>query len=112
MPNKWNLLTTATAAGVATRYLSAMLGMALTIVGLLGWASPEQVEELRAMTPDFVAAVGVVISAGVTAYAIVTKSNSDRAKEVANQVDASVAPSAPVEIRTPAGQPDIVVPGK
>lgn len=111
MLNKWNPLTTATSVGVAVRYFSAMLGMVLTVVGLLGWLTPEQVADLREMMPDVTAAVGVIISAAVTTYAIVTKSSSDKAAEVAKQVDDKVPKESPVEIRTPAGVPDIRVPG-
>jgi hypothetical protein len=45
----------------------------------------------------------------VPIYAAITKSNSDKASEVANVVDAEVPADAPVVIKTPQGVPDIVV---
>lgn len=111
MPNRWNVFATATATGVAVRYISAMLGMVVAVVGLLGWIPPEQVEELRAMVPDAATAVGALLSVVVTVYAVTTKSSSDKAAVVAKTVDSEVPKSAPVIVTTPDGRTSVTVAG-
>lgn len=105
-------LTTATSAGVALRYLTAMAGSILAILGILGWLSPEQVEALSKQVPDLLAAIGGLAAILIPIYATLTKSSSDKAAEAARAIDREVPAQATVLIKTPAGQPDIVVPGK
>ena len=104
-----NPLTTTTEVGVAIRYLGTIAGSIIMILGTLNWLTPEQVTELSASVPEFFAAIGAMIALGVPIYAVITKSNSDKASEVANEVDANVPADSPVVIKTPEGSPDIVV---
>ncbi|CAM5659176.1 hypothetical protein MAUB1S_11481 [Mycolicibacterium aubagnense] len=109
-------LTTATSIGVTLRYLTAVAGSILAILGILGVLTPEQIEALKAQIeiltanlPALLAAIGALITAWVTFYAAITKSSSDKAAEVAKQVDAKVAADSMVVVKTPGDQPDIVV---
>lgn len=104
--------TTATAGGVVTRYATIILSTALTILGLLNWLSPEQIEALRGSIPDFVEALSALVGVAVVIYGVITKSSSDKAAEAAKQIDAKLPPDAPVKIETPGPQPNIVVPAK
>jgi len=109
-----NPFTTAASGGVITRYIIAMAGAALTVIGFLGWLDVSQTEALKANIPAFAEAVGVIVMVGMTTYAAITKSSSDKAKAVSVAVDKGVADgdltkSAPVVIQTPQGTPDIVV---
>lgn len=101
---------TSAATGVTTRYLTVIISTAITVLGLLGWLDAGQVAALKGTVPELLAAVTGLITVLVTAYAILTKSSSDKAAEVAKEVDAN--PGAPVVIKTPAGVPDIVVKDK
>lgn len=104
--------TTATAGGVNTRYLTLIATTVLTFIGILKWLSPEQIEELKGLLPQFVEVIAAAIGLAIYIYGVFTKSSSDKAAEAAKQIDAKLPPSAPVKIETPAGQPDIVVPAK
>lgn len=105
------IFTTATKAGVSTRYLTVILGSILTILGIIGWLSAEQVEALRDAVPAFVAALGALVAAVIPIYAALTKSSSDKAAEVARQVDAQIPEADEVVIARP-GAGKIVVPPK
>ena len=108
----FNPLTTATSIGVTIRYLTTIVGTLIAILGILNWLTPAQVLELSKQVPELFGAIAALIAAFVPLYAIMTKSSSDRAAEVAKQVDAQVPVTAPVVIKTPPDVPDIVVPAK
>lgn len=104
-----SIFTTATATGVTIRYLTTIIGSAITIFGILGWLSEEQVEALREAVPTFVAAIAALLAAGVPIYAALTKSSSDKAAVAAKQIDAKVPKESDVEIKSPGMRGDIVV---
>lgn len=109
-------LTTAASSGVAVRSIVSIIGVVLTLLGIFGALSPEQIAALRTVVddltgqwPQIAAALGMLMTAIIEVYRIVTKSSSDKAAEAAKAIDANVPPSAPVEIKTPVGQPDIII---
>jgi hypothetical protein len=102
-------LTTASSLGVSLRYLSTIAGTVLTILGLFGLLTPEQVAELTRQVPELISALGALIAVAVPAYAVLTKSSSDKAATAAKAIDRDVPFDQPVRIKTPAGSPDIVV---
>ncbi len=104
-----SIFTTAAPTGVSLRYLGVILGSMLTLIGIMGWLTPEQVTALQNEVPGFVSALGTLGTAVIAIYAVVTKSSSDKGAEVAKQVDAKIPADAPVVVKTPAGQQDIVV---
>lgn len=104
-----SIFTTATATGVSLRYLTTIIGSVLTIFGILGWLSAEQVDALRAAVPEFLAAVGALVAAGIPIYAAITKSSSDKAAAAAKQIDAKVPKEAKVLIKAPGQRGNIVV---
>lgn len=104
-----NMFTTAAASGVSLRYLGVIIGSALTVVGILGWLTPEQIETIQNQVPSFVEAIGTLMTVVITAYAIITKSSSDKAAEAGKQIDAKLPKSEDVVIKTPDTLPDIKV---
>lgn len=111
--------TTATSAGVTIRYIITIISSVLTILGILGWLTPDQVQalarkvqEISEQLPGLLAAVSGLITVLVPIYAAITKSSSDKAAKVAKEVDEQIPASAPVTIKTPEGVPDIVVRAK
>ncbi|MBN9235080.1 MULTISPECIES: hypothetical protein [Phyllobacteriaceae] len=104
-----SIFTTSAPVGVALRYLGTILGTVLTVAGVLGLLDQAQIDALRNEIPGFVSALSALATAAVAIYAIFTKSSSDKAAEVAKQVDAKVPADALVIVKTPAGQQDIVV---
>lgn len=106
-----NPITTARPVGVAVRDGVVVIGSIIAVLGVLGLLTPEQVAELTQAAPAFMTALGAVLAGGMSIYRVVTKSHSDKAAEVAKEVDAKVPAAAPVEIKTPPGVPDIVVSG-
>lgn len=111
MPGK-NIFTTSAPIGVLMRDIALALGSVLTVLGVLGLLSDEQVRDLTEQAPVLFTALGAVIAAAVSIYRTVTKSSSDKAAEVAKQVDEKLPASETVVIRTPGKQADIVVPPK
>jgi len=105
-------LTTANSFGVATRYLTTMATTVVAMLGILGYLSDEQTEALTRSIPELLAAASAFVALVLPLYAILTKSSSDKAAEVAKMVDAEVPKQSPVVIQTPAGVPDIVVQAK
>lgn len=111
--------TTATSAGVTIRYVITIISSVLTILGILGWLTPDQVQalarkvaEISEQLPGLLAAVSGLIAVLVPVYAAVTKASSDKAHEVAKKVDEEIPAGASVTIKTPEGVPDIVVPAQ
>ena len=104
-----NPLTTTTTIGVITRYAIAIVGPMIGAMALLGWVDQATADSITEQFNVFVGALGTLAGMVVVAYAAWTKSNSDKASEVANEVDANVPPDAPVVIKTPEGVADIVV---
>lgn len=107
-----NILTTAKPVGVATRDIVVIVGAVLTVLGALGLLTEEQVKTLTETAPVLFTAFGTVMTVAMSAYRIWTKSSSDKAAEVAKQVDEKVPAADPVLIKTPKGEPDIVVSAK
>lgn len=69
---------TSAATGVTTRYLTVIISTVITVLGLLGWLDAGQVEALKGIVPELLAAFTGLITVLVTAYAIVTKSTPDK----------------------------------
>ena len=107
-----NPLTTTTTIGVVTRYAISIGGAVIAALVLVGWVDQETADKLTETLPELIGAIGAVAALAVPIYAAITKSNSDRASDVANAVDAEVSPQETVVVQTPAGQPDIIVPPK
>lgn len=107
-----NPLTTTTVIGVATRYAITIAGALVAGMVLMGWVDRETADAITAQLPELFGAIGAVVAVIIPIYAAVTKSNSDKASAVANEVDANIPASSPVVIKTPEGVPDIVVPAK
>jgi hypothetical protein len=103
-------LTTAAPLGVATRDLVTGIGAILAMLGILGFLTDEQVAELTKQAPALLTALGTLIYVSMSIYRALFKSSSDKAAEVAKEVDAKIDPNSPVVIKTPAGVPDITVP--
>lgn len=104
-----SIFTTSASVGVSIRYLTAIIGSALTIIGILGWLSPEQVEALRTQVPELLSAIAALATVIVTVYATITKSSSDKAAAAAKQIDAKVPKNSQVVIKSPGSRSDIVV---
>lgn len=104
-----NIFTTATSAGVTTRYLIVVASSMLTLIGALNLLSPEQVEALQAQIPIIASAIGTLIGAIVIVYANITKSHTDKAAEAAKQIDLKIPIADPVVIQTPGKQSDIKI---
>lgn len=104
-----NILTTAEPIGVTTRDIVQIFGAVLTVLGSLGLVDEEQRAVLTEQAPILFTALGAVITVGIGIYRNRTKSHSDKAAEVAKEVDAKIPVAEPVVIKTPAHQPDIVV---
>lgn len=103
-------ITTAAATGVAFRYISTIAASLLAMLGIMGWLSAEQVAGLTKAIPELLAAVAAVWAIAVPIYAMVTKSSSDPAAEVAKQADAILAgEKKDATVRTPAAVPDLKV---
>jgi hypothetical protein len=109
-------LTTATASGVGTRYLVSQVGAILAILGVFGLLTEDQrkviLDNVEVLGPTLILAWGGVQWAWPTLYAMITKSSSNKAAEVAKAVDKEIAPAEPVEIITEGTGPNIVIPGK
>lgn len=112
----FNPLTTATSLGVATRYAITIIGAIVTILGILGWLTAEQVkdvmqkvQDISAQLPALLAAVAGLVTLAAPIYAMLTKSSSDKAAKAAKQIDLKIPPSQDVVIQTPVDVPDIVV---
>jgi len=106
--------TTATAGGTVFRDLFIAAGAIITILGALGVVSQDQVDALRAAVTKIsdhavLTAVGVLMAVGMSAYRAIFKSSSNKAAEASKRIDAEMPKDAPVIIKTPSGQPDIVV---
>jgi len=109
-----NPITTASSVGVALRYISTIVGSVLTILGVLGLLSQEQVDTITAQMPQIVSAIGALVAVCVPIYAIFTKSSSDKAAEVAKVVDQTIPEKEPVLVKSAsvAASPEVVVPAK
>ncbi|MCZ4501021.1 MAG: hypothetical protein JWQ74_3576 [Marmoricola sp.] len=110
-------LTTATSVGVAIRYVVTIISSIIAILSILGWLTPEQVQEIArkveqisGQVPGLIAAVAGLVALLTPIYAIMTKSSSDKAAEAAKQIDDRIPAGDTVHIPTPPGVPDIVVP--
>lgn len=108
--------TTARASGVAFRDIFIMVGVLIGALGSLGILSADQVATLRHVVedvsgqwPQITFSVGSLMAIGMSVYRSIAKSSSDKAAEAGKRIDAEVPKDAPVIIKTPSGQPDIVV---
>lgn len=107
-----NPLTTSTSIGVIIRYTATIAGSILAILGLLGYLTPAQVDALSTKVPELIGALGALLAIVVPLYASITKSSSDKAAEVAKQIDQKIPPEMTVRVETPGTAPDIIVPSK
>jgi hypothetical protein len=107
-----NPLTTTTTVGVVTRYAITIIGAVVSAVAVLGWVEQATADNIMEQVNILFGAISALVAIGIPIYAALTKSNSDRASEVANEVDAKVSPQETVVVQTPAGQADIIVPPK
>lgn len=108
--------TTATAGGTVFRDVFIMISTMLGLLGMVGVLSPEQVEELKKIVEDLsgqwpaiMLALGTIGAAGMSIYRALFKSSSNKAAEVAKEVDAKIPPAETVVIKTPGDQADIRV---
>lgn len=104
-----HIFTTATSAGVTTRYLIVVISSMLTLIGAMNLLPAEQVAALKEQVPIIASALASLIGAIVIIYANLTKSHTDKAAEVAKQVDQKIPIADDVEIKTPGRQADIKV---
>ena len=109
-------LTTATSVGVTIRYVVTIISSVVAILSILGWLTPEQVQEIArkveqisGQVPGLIAAIAGLIALLTPVYAILTKSSSDKAAEAAKEIDKQIPAGDDVLIMTPPGVPDIVV---
>lgn len=109
-------LTTARASGVVFRDAVIAVGAIISLLGIIGVLTPQQVIELQRTVdtisgqwPQIALAVGALMAAGMSVYRALYKSSSDKAAEVAARVDAEVPKDDMVVVKTPPGEPDIVV---
>lgn len=109
-------LTTARPIGTVIRDLFVALGAVVAILGIIGILSPEQVAAIRqqidvisGQAPALVLAFGVLLTAVTSILRTLKFSSSDKAAEVAKEVDKKIPPEAAVRIPTPGAAPDIVV---
>ncbi len=70
-------LTTATAGGVAVRYITSIVASIIAILGILGLFSPDQVESLTRLVPELFAAGAALVAVLIPLYATITKSRPD-----------------------------------
>ena len=106
------IFTTAAPVGVATRDLTVIIGAMLTLIGVFGFLTPEQVEAIRQEVPGLLAALGAVAMAGTSVYRIVAKSLSDQAAEAAKEMDRKAAQGVSTDVKTPNGAIVASVPAK
>jgi mitochondrial fission protein ELM1 len=83
----------------------------LAVLGALGLVDEEQRAVLTEQAPILFTALGTVIAVGMGIYRNRTKASSDKAAEVAKEVDAKIPKADPVIVQTPGLQPNIVVAG-
>jgi hypothetical protein len=105
-------LTTATAGGTTLRYILVIFSSMMTLLGGLQVLTPAQVDVLSRTVPEILGALFALITIVIPAYAAWTKSSSDRAAEVAKQIDKVLPPNATAKVKTPDGIPDIPVPAE
>jgi hypothetical protein len=94
-----NIFTTPSTIGVATRYITVIITTALTVIGMLKWLSPEQVQELSDMLPSLIEAVTGLITIITAAYAVATKARSEKGDAVAKEVDAKIPEAEPSQLQ-------------
>lgn len=104
--------TTASSIGVAIRYTSTIIGAIVTILGFLGWLTPEQVEQLTQAMPELATAIGALVMAGIPVYAIITKAFSDKAAAAARVIDVERASGNVVSVKDQIGRTLAIVPPK
>lgn len=110
-------LTTAAPIGVAIRDAVVAVGVLLTTLGTLGLLSAEQRDAVQhwittVSDPSVIAAVGVLLGLGMSIYRQVTKSMTDKAAEVAKEVDAKVPKDDTVTVKSPSLSTPIKVAAK
>jgi hypothetical protein len=110
-------LTTAAPIGVIIRDVVVALGTILATLGSLELLTPEQIATIQKWLdaiadPAFITAIGALMTIGMMIYRALAKSMSDKAAEVAKQVDAKIPPADTVVVKTPGSQADIRVAAK
>src|SRR5215217_2512314 len=105
-------LTTATAGGTTLRYILVIFSSMMTLLGGLRVLTPAQVDVLSRTVPEILGAVFALVMIVIPIYAARTKSSSDRAAEVAKEIDKVLPPAVTATVKTPDGIPDIAVPAE
>jgi hypothetical protein len=112
-------LTTARAGGVVFRDAFIAVGALITLLGIVGVLTPDQVIELKRVVEDIsgqwpaiAMALGALMTAGMSFYRAIYKSSSDRAAEVAKQVDEKLPPNVGMTLTTPGDLPNLTLPKK
>lgn len=106
--------TTAAPVGVAIRDVVVAIGVILGTLGTLGMLSAEQVDQFRSYLetitdPAVLTSVGVLMTAAMSIYRTFWKSSSDKAAEVAKQIDAKIPKGDTVEVVMPGKSANIKV---
>lgn len=116
--------TTATAAGTIFRDVFIMAGTIIALLGALGLLTQEQVDALNSAVktisdqwPTLVTLLGVLMTAGMSAYRALYKSTTNEGAAVAKAVGKAIAddklpantPVQAVELKTPAGLDNVTV---
>lgn len=102
-------LTTATAGGTTLRYILVIFSSMMTLLGGLQVLTPAQVDVLSRTVPEILGAVFALVMIVIPIYAARTKSSSDRAADVAKEIDKVLPPAVTATVKTPEGIPDIPV---
>lgn len=109
-------LTTARPVGTIIRDVLVALGAIIAILGTIGVltedqvaAIKQQIEIISGQAPALLLAGGVLVTAITSILRTVKFSSSDKAAEVAKEVDDKIPAASTVVIPTPEGVPDIVV---
>lgn len=110
-------LTAAGKTGTTIRDIVMVVGAILAMLGTLGILSPEQIDTVKAhiatmTSPPMLAAIGTIMTVGVSIYRNITKAVSAKALDAAKEIDAKLPKGEDVEIVTPGSAPNIIVPAK
>lgn len=106
-----NIFTTATATGVAVRYWTTLITAVIAAIGALGFLTEDQQRVITEAIPGLMTALAVIVSIGMTIYAAINKSSSDKAAEAAKVVD-TLPKSLPVTVKAEGHEPVKIQPTK
>lgn len=105
-----NFLTTASPVGSTSRYSITVLSWIFIAVSVYQSLPAETQATLQEFVGPWGALIALIPAIATPLYGILTKSNSDKAQEVAKIIDAEVPPStAVVGIKTAGKEPDVPI---